>query len=69
MISARFAKWNLIGVSIALAILFLSISPTAEASEWQRFFARLHPAYVHAPIGILLFGVVYAWRKGALKWR
>ena len=67
MISARFAKWNLIGISIALAILFLSISPSAEASEWQRFFARLHPAYVHAPIGILLFGFILTILK-AFGW-
>ena len=67
MISARFAKWNLIGVSIALTILFLSISPTAEASEWQRFFARLHPAYVHVPMGILLFGLILTILK-ALRW-
>ncbi len=67
MISARFAKWNLIGVIVALAVMYLFIDATAEASEWQRFFARLHPAYVHAPIGILLFGFILVILK-ALRW-
>ncbi len=58
MISSRFARWNLIGVTVALLIVFFWIDPTGRSATWARFIGRFHPGIVHLPVGILLFGLV-----------
>lgn len=57
MISVRFAKWNLIAVSLTLLLLFLLIDPNGEGANWQRFTGRFHPAYVHFPIGMVILAL------------
>ena len=63
----RFAFWNAIATLVAIALLFLFVSPSGSAPEWARFLARQHPAIVHLPIGFLLFGALLAlfrrWKK------
>ncbi|NNE34614.1 MAG: hypothetical protein HKN13_05235 [Rhodothermales bacterium] len=67
VISDRFAKWNLVGVTLICLLLFFWIDPTGRAAEWQRFIARLHPAVVHLPIGILVVGFILSILR-SLKW-
>ncbi|HAY37018.1 MAG TPA: hypothetical protein DCY57_08605 [Bacteroidetes bacterium] len=64
MITSRIARWNLIAISVLLLLFFFWIDPTGRTPGWARFFARAHPALVHAPIGILIFGLVLEFLKG-----
>jgi len=63
MISSRFARWNSAFIAIGLLILFFWLDPSGRASGWQRFFGRFHSAYVHVPIGFLIFGLVLSILK------
>ena len=67
--------WSQINIRYyVFAILFLVFDVEAVfLFPWAIVFLNDVPAAVFYEmlifIGILLFGVVYAWRKGALKWR
>lgn len=69
MISTRFAKWNLIVVSVLLVILFFWLDPSGRSAGWTRFFGRMHPAVVHLPIGMMILAFLLAvlQRFGWLK--
>ena len=63
MTFSRIARWNLILVSVLLLVLFFWIDPSGRSGNLFRFMARLHPAYVHFPIGFLLFGLAFELLK------
>lgn len=58
MISNRFAKWNFVAISIVLLLLYFGVGPFGGGADFQKFIARVHPAIVHLPIGIIIFGFV-----------
>lgn len=68
-------KWSQLNIRYyVFAILFLVFDVEAVfLFPWAIVFLKAVPAAVFYEmlifIGILLFGVVYAWRKGALIWR
>ncbi|NQV73713.1 hypothetical protein HQ496_11370 [bacterium] len=67
MITARFAKWNLIAVLALLLLAFFWIDPNGRSSELFRFAGRLHPAIVHLPIGLLI-GALFMVVVNRLDW-
>ncbi len=58
MITSKFAKFNFLIVAIVAVVLYFVLDTSGRPSDWQRFFGRMHPAAVHLPIGILIFGLI-----------
>jgi len=67
MITPRFAKLNLIGVTFLLVVIYFWIDPTGTATGWQQFFGRFHSAFVHFPIALLILALVLSILR-ALGW-
>jgi NADH-quinone oxidoreductase subunit A len=68
-------KWSQLNIRYYIfAILFLVFDVEAVfLFPWAIIFLKQVPAAVFYEmlifIGVLLFGLVYAWRKGVLQWR